>query len=70
LSPRWFNVRERDEVRHQLVRALEREPRRMLLFEEPHTVERRRGQRADRLEYPLLVVAEEGSIGRRPGDDR
>ena len=60
---------ERDEVRHHLVRALEPEPRLVLLLEEPHAVERDAGHRGDGLQHPQLVVAEEGRVRRRPHEE-
>src|SRR3712207_7749570 len=43
-----FRSRERDELRLQLVRALEREPRLLLVREQARTVERHARERADR----------------------
>ena len=57
---------ERDEVRHHLVGALEREPRRVLLLEQANAVERDPDQRRHRAKRLQLVVAEERRVPRRP----
>ena len=56
----------RDEVRHQLVRTLEREPRLVLLLEQANAVEGDPRQRRDGMQRPQLVLTEERRVGRRP----
>jgi hypothetical protein len=60
---------ERDEVRLQLVRALERE-RLVLVREQAGSVEGDSGQGSDRPEQAQLVLAEERGVRRRPDEQR